>query len=106
MIFDAEQYARTHLFDSYIMDVHSGIVISENQLSSRHHSTGVIDAAGEPADSQGFAADVIAGLSARHKQLPPKYFYDDTGSRLFEEICRTDEYYGTRSETILARACV
>jgi dimethylhistidine N-methyltransferase len=50
-----------------------------------------------------FAADVISGLSARHKQLPPKYFYDATGSRLFTEICRTDEYYVTRSETILLR---
>ncbi len=50
-----------------------------------------------------FAADVITGLSARHKQLPPKYFYDATGSRLFEEICRTDDYYVTRSETALLR---
>jgi dimethylhistidine N-methyltransferase len=51
----------------------------------------------------GFAADVISGLSARHKQLPPKYFYDATGSRLFKEICSTDEYYVTRSETALLR---
>jgi dimethylhistidine N-methyltransferase len=69
-----------------------------------HHSTGIIDAVGtEAAAGEGFAADVIAGLSARHKQLPPKYFYDATGSRLFREICRTDEYYVTRSETILLR---
>jgi dimethylhistidine N-methyltransferase len=55
-----------------------------------------------PIDTQAdFAADVISGLSARHKQLPPKYFYDATGSRLFEEICRTDDYYVTRSETAL-----
>ena len=38
-----------------------------------------------PRDS--FAADVIAGLSARHKRLLPKYFYDASGSRLFSEIC-------------------
>jgi dimethylhistidine N-methyltransferase len=50
-----------------------------------------------------FAADVISGLSARHKQLPPKYFYDATGSRLFSEICSTEEYYVTRSETVLLR---
>jgi dimethylhistidine N-methyltransferase len=50
-----------------------------------------------------FAADVISGLSAPHKQLPPKYFYDTRGSRLFEEICSTDEYYVTRSETALLR---
>jgi len=50
-----------------------------------------------------FAADVISGLSARRKRLAPKYFYDATGSRLFEEICRTDDYYVTRSETALLR---
>ena len=30
-----------------------------------------------------FARDVIEGLTARPKRLPPKYFYDETGSRLF-----------------------
>lgn len=58
---------------------------------------------GEAAARNGFAADVISGLSARHKRLSPKYFYDATGSRLFEEICRTDEYYVTRSESVLLR---
>jgi dimethylhistidine N-methyltransferase len=48
-----------------------------------------------------FLADVLRGLAASPKRLPPKYFYDDTGSRLFEEICRTPEYYPTRSETAL-----
>jgi len=50
-----------------------------------------------------FAADVIAGLTATHKRVSPKYFYDEAGSRLFTEICRTDEYYVTRSETLLLR---
>jgi L-histidine Nalpha-methyltransferase len=45
-----------------------------------------------------FAADVIAGLSAKPKHLPPKYFYDLTGSALFERITRLPEYYPTRSE--------
>jgi dimethylhistidine N-methyltransferase len=48
-----------------------------------------------------FAVDVIAGLSAREKTLPPKYFYDAAGSELFEAICRTPEYYPTRVETAL-----
>jgi dimethylhistidine N-methyltransferase len=66
--------------------------------------TGIVEAAGaQPAAGESFAADVMAGLSARRKQLPPKYFYDAAGSRLFEEICRTDEYYVTRSETTLLR---
>ncbi len=45
-----------------------------------------------------FASDVIAGLTRQPKQLPPKYFYDETGSRLFEEITRLPEYYPTRTE--------
>src|SRR5882762_5124554 len=51
--------------------------------------------------SRSFAIDVVAGLSARDKALPPKYFYDEEGSRLFAEICRTLDYYVTRSETAL-----
>ncbi|MFM5981326.1 MAG: L-histidine N(alpha)-methyltransferase [Sphaerospermopsis kisseleviana] len=42
--------------------------------------------------------DVIEGLSKKHKTLSPKYFYDDRGSLLFEEICDLPEYYPTRTE--------
>jgi L-histidine N-alpha-methyltransferase len=46
----------------------------------------------------GIAEDVWEGLSARPKRLPPKLFYDTEGSRLFEEITETEEYYPTRTE--------
>ena len=50
------------------------------------------------------AEDVVHGLTARPKSLPPKYFYDVTGSRLFDEITRLPEYYLTRAEeALLAR---
>jgi dimethylhistidine N-methyltransferase len=45
-----------------------------------------------------FARDVIAGLTRSPKTIPPKYFYDAEGSRLFEEITRLAEYYPTRCE--------
>lgn len=45
-----------------------------------------------------FAEDVKEGLSAEQKYLLPKYFYDNTGSSLFELICETEEYYVTRTE--------
>lgn len=48
-----------------------------------------------------FKGDVIRGLSAHPPQIPPKYFYDETGADLFEKICTTPEYYVTRSETAL-----
>lgn len=59
----------------------------------------VIDA--ERADTAGFMADVVAGLSAARKTLPSKYFYDERGSALFEAICDLPEYYLTRTETAL-----
>ncbi len=42
--------------------------------------------------------DVIKGLSRSQKTLPSKYFYDERGSKLFEKICKLDEYYLTRTE--------
>jgi dimethylhistidine N-methyltransferase len=51
---------------------------------------------GRTGDS--FAADVLAGLTAQPKSLPPKYFYDLVGSVLFERITQLPEYYPTRCE--------
>lgn len=51
-----------------------------------------------------FAADAVAGLTAVRKSVPPKYFYDREGSRLFEEITRQPEYYPTRCELEILRA--
>jgi L-histidine Nalpha-methyltransferase len=51
-----------------------------------------------------FARDVIEGLTARPKRLSPKYFYDEAGSRLFEEITALPEYYPTRSELAILGA--
>jgi L-histidine N-alpha-methyltransferase len=50
------------------------------------------------------ARDVRAGLLSEPKELAPKYFYDERGSQLFEQITELDEYYPTRAErSILAR---
>jgi L-histidine N-alpha-methyltransferase len=46
----------------------------------------------------GIAADARMGLSAPFKELPPKYFYDERGSQLFERITELPEYYPTRAE--------
>jgi dimethylhistidine N-methyltransferase len=50
-----------------------------------------------------FLADVVAGLSATPKTLPPKYFYDARGSQLFDAICEVPEYYLTRTELAIMR---
>jgi dimethylhistidine N-methyltransferase len=45
-----------------------------------------------------FRADVLEGLEQSPKRLPCKYFYDERGSALFDQICQLDEYYLTRAE--------
>jgi uncharacterized SAM-dependent methyltransferase len=56
----------------------------------------------EPERAQ-FRDDALAGLCEPPKTLPCKYFYDETGSRLFDEICELDEYYPTRTELSIMR---
>jgi L-histidine Nalpha-methyltransferase len=52
----------------------------------------------------GMAEDVREGLSSPFKELPPKYFYDERGSRLFERITALPEYYPTRAERSILEA--
>ncbi len=53
---------------------------------------------------QALAADVTAGLTSTPKTLPPKWFYDDHGSDLYDQITRLPEYYPARTEaSILGR---
>jgi len=49
-------------------------------------------------------ADALAGLTATPKVLPPKWFYDATGSALFEKITELPEYYPTRAERSILKA--
>ncbi len=51
-----------------------------------------------PGADDTFVADVVGGLQASPKRVPAKYFYDDTGSLLFERITDLPEYYPTRCE--------
>jgi len=54
----------------------------------------------QPAESD-FAAEVLAGLRAEAKHVSPKFFYDEKGSKLFDAICQTPEYYPTRTEAAI-----
>lgn len=49
--------------------------------------------------------DIRDGLSIRPRRLPSKYFYDERGSQLFDEITRLPEYYPTRAERALLKRC-
>jgi dimethylhistidine N-methyltransferase len=50
-----------------------------------------------------FRADVLLGLAQRQKAVPARWFYDDAGSQLFEDITSLPEYYLTRAETGILR---
>lgn len=53
-----------------------------------------------------FSSEVLAGLSKQQKQIPPKFFYDGYGSKIFDQICELEEYYPTRTEMgILQQHC-
>jgi len=60
-----------------------------------------VDVHVRPGEGSTLAADVAAGLAAPPRRLPPKHFYDDVGSALFDRICDTPEYYQTRTEQAL-----
>jgi L-histidine Nalpha-methyltransferase len=48
--------------------------------------------------------DVLDGLASSPRELPPKWFYDDRGCELFDEITRLPEYYPTETERTILRA--
>lgn len=56
------------------------------------------DRSSSRAEDDGFAEDVLAGLSRSQKSIPSRFLYDARGSALFEEITRLPEYYPTRAE--------
>ena len=52
-----------------------------------------------------FKADVLAGLAGPRRAIPARWFYDERGSELFDDITRLPEYYPTRVETALLEEC-
>ncbi|WP_068073715.1 L-histidine N(alpha)-methyltransferase [Novosphingobium lentum] len=63
----------------------------------------IVDEGADGVD-RAFRADVLAGLSQRQKAVPARWFYDERGSQLFEDITRLAEYYPTRAETQILAA--
>ena len=73
----------------------------EKRLHLEHLLNPVVISENEEIDGQ----DVVWGLTQTPKCLPPRYFYDDRGSLLFEQICDLPEYYLTRTETAILQGC-
>jgi dimethylhistidine N-methyltransferase len=67
-----------------------------------HHTmSNAVPVADLDLPAAGLAAELAAGLRARHAGIPPKFLYDPLGSRLFEAICELPEYYPTRTEAAI-----
>ncbi len=67
---------------------------------SEHHHRPV-----SPEPDLSFREAVIEGLARPQKAIPSRYFYDERGSTLFEQICSLEEYYPTRTEIAILEAC-
>jgi len=72
---------------------------------SLHHPSEINIRALDAGEHEPDGADVLRGLGARPKTLPPKYFYDAQGSRLFDRITALPEYYLTRTEQLILADC-
>jgi dimethylhistidine N-methyltransferase len=59
--------------------------------------------AAKSAAKENFRDEVVRGLSQSPKQLPCKFFYDERGAQLFQQICNLPEYYITRTELEILR---
>jgi dimethylhistidine N-methyltransferase len=64
--------------------------------ASRRATDALSEERSEPVSD--FASDLLAALGATPRSIAPKYFYDDEGSKLFDQICDLPEYYPTRTE--------
>src|SRR5262245_55867924 len=56
------------------------------------------------SENAGFGEEVLSGLLRQPKRLPCKFFYDERGSRLFDQICGLEEYYLTRTELAILQS--
>lgn len=80
--------------------MHMGIT---NFHSSKHHERMNLRELHRPVFKSEFLECVDKGLGAIPKVLSPKFFYDERGSQLFEEITQAPEYYPTRTEAGILR---
>ncbi len=73
-------------------------------LTDELDSAALVGAGGPDKDQ--FLRDVLNGLQSRQKWLQCKYFYDEVGSKIFDDITELDEYYLTRTELSIMRESV
>ncbi len=67
------------------------------------HSPVIVDVHLNNQNPVAVKEEILTGLLSTPRKLPTRYFYDDRGSELFEQICKLPEYYQTRSEHALLK---
>ena len=69
-------------------------------MGSKSHNLAVSEQANDASDD---LEEILEGLKRDEKMISPKYFYDERGSQLFDEITRLPEYYPTETELAIMR---
>ncbi|MEW5860116.1 MAG: L-histidine N(alpha)-methyltransferase [Cyanobacteriota bacterium] len=83
----------------------SGKIAPQSTIEKRLQIEHLLSATAQLQNQEIDGTDVVKGLSETPKSLTPRYFYDDKGSQLFEQICELPEYYLTRTETAILQKC-
>ena len=79
---------------------------SQNQTPCSNGANTGSKASGDDIEDQTFLENVLEGLSKTPRELSAKYFYDQQGSELFDQICELEEYYVTRTEMAIMDQCI
>lgn len=95
---DAQMDVSSRQSRSKSQDKQTHAIASESAIASQSAGITIRHLTGSTQEADP-GQDVINGLSQQPKTLPARYFYDDHGSELFEQICQLPEYYLTRTET-------
>lgn len=82
----------------------SAQVSPQSAIEQRLQIEHLLDATASSHQQSSDGSDIIKGLTQTPKSLPARYFYDDRGSELFEQICELPEYYLTRTETAILQS--
>ena len=77
------------------------LVLTTAALTAGPSSIRIVRCSPEQDPALDFARSVVRGLADRPRWLPCRFLYDAEGSKLFERICDTPEYYLTRTETAI-----
>jgi len=86
-----------------IVREHSSVDLPDAYATRAGHRADLMEMLDFEPDTTSFYAEVVAGLRQPVKTLPCKFFYDQRGSQLFDEICELAEYYPTRTELGIMR---